>query len=282
MIFYCAVCPLFTAISEMVASVRTKWTAAHISIYYYHNQLREGHRETHTAIWKWQIITEWKTMTMQNFWHFIMRTLWNITVITNQTARFHPWAQLLSLQFANSQKTLLGLPNLPSLYVYPVIQILLQKCLGNTMNWLADYLNFISYALIAVYEATKATFNRPLDFNHKSSIIIVFTADVRKTANWLTCCLDVVHYALSHGAIVENIRTLLSYPFIGVSQLGKFNDIIFLQEILLWVTEHFTGTCEEDRGEEQEESGEKNKLSCPTAPLSAVRDRLKGTNPQFP
>ena len=35
----------FTAISEMVACVDTKWTVRHISIYYY-NQLRKGHWQT--------------------------------------------------------------------------------------------------------------------------------------------------------------------------------------------------------------------------------------------
>lgn len=56
-----------------------------------------------------------------------------------------------------------------------------------------------------------------------------------------TCCLDVLHNALSHGASVEHIWTLLGDSLVCIGQLRESDDIVFLQDIFLRVAEHRAG-----------------------------------------
>lgn len=62
-----------------------------------------------------------------------------------------------------------------------------------------------------------------------------------------TCCLDVLHNALSHGPSVEGVRTLLGDPLVRIGQLWESDDVVFLQDISLGVAEHRAGRRKETR-----------------------------------
>lgn len=62
-----------------------------------------------------------------------------------------------------------------------------------------------------------------------------------------TCCLDVLHNALSHGPPVEGVRTLLGDPLVRVGQLRESDDVVFLQDISLGVAEHRAGRRKDTR-----------------------------------
>lgn len=53
-----------------------------------------------------------------------------------------------------------------------------------------------------------------------------------------TCRLDVLHDALRHRAVIKHIRPLVCYSLVRVGQLWKFNDVVFLQDVSLRITEH--------------------------------------------
>lgn len=62
-----------------------------------------------------------------------------------------------------------------------------------------------------------------------------------------TCCLDVLHDALSHGASVEHVGTFLGDSLVRVGQLRESDDVVFLQDIFLRVAEHRAGKRGETR-----------------------------------
>lgn len=65
-----------------------------------------------------------------------------------------------------------------------------------------------------------------------------------------TCSLDVLHHALSHGACVEHVGTLLGDSLVRLGQLWESDDIVFLQDVPLRVAEHGAGGGQERRNRE--------------------------------
>lgn len=56
-----------------------------------------------------------------------------------------------------------------------------------------------------------------------------------------TCGLDVLHDALGHGAVVEDVGPFLRYPLVRVGQTWESNDVVFFQDVSLGITEDLTG-----------------------------------------
>lgn len=64
--------------------------------------------------------------------------------------------------------------------------------------------------------------------------------DLNSFAFFFTCFLYLTDNGFGDGALVEQIRTLLCYSLIGLRQLRKSNDVIFLQDVFFRITENFT------------------------------------------
>lgn len=56
----------------------------------------------------------------------------------------------------------------------------------------------------------------------------------------ITCCLNVCHKVLCQFSLVESIRTLFGYFPISCCKLGKYDGVIFFQDVTLFPTKHFT------------------------------------------
>lgn len=56
-----------------------------------------------------------------------------------------------------------------------------------------------------------------------------------------TCSLDVPDDGPRHGAIVEDIGTLVGDPLVGVGQPREPDDVVFLQDVSLGITKHLAG-----------------------------------------
>lgn len=71
--------------------------------------------------------------------------------------------------------------------------------------------------------------------------LYVLRCIIWKVEELSTCALNVLDNGPRHGAIVEDIRTLVGNPLVGVSQSGEPNNVVFLQDVSLGITKHLAG-----------------------------------------